>query len=114
MGRLIQTISVPPGSVAYHAIEDMKRLGKNVSHVICSIIGSHYELYDEVENLRQVNSELRRVLSLNREAIDSAGCYTAQIKDDFGHGPCIALRLRRKDTGMNVFFPDPEVWREEE
>jgi len=114
MGRLIQTISVPPGSGAYYAIEDMKRLGKNVSQVICDIITRHHDLYDEVENLRAVNRDLRQTLGWNREAIDFAGCYTSTLHDDFGNGPCIGLRLRRKDTGMNVYFPNPEVWGEEE
>lgn len=114
MGRLIQTISVPPGSGAYYAIEDMKRLGKNVSQVICDIVARHHELYDEVENLRRVNAELRQVLAWNRDAIEFAGCYTVQLRDDLGHGKCIGLRLRSKATGLNVHHADVEVWGEEE
>ena len=63
MGRLIQTISVPPGSGAYYAIEDMKRLGKNFSQVVGDIIARHHELYNTVEFQKKEIQRLAEIIS---------------------------------------------------
>ena len=83
MGRLIQTISVPPGSGAYYAIEDMKRLGKNVSQVICDIIARHHELYNTVEFQKKEIQRLAEIISfLKRPAAGGWRVENIVFEDD--------------------------------
>ena len=97
MGRMITAISFPPNSPFHYVLQDMKRSGKNVSATVCDIIARHYELYDKVTMLEERNAELlRSVKTLNR-AIEAAGLIKQTIRDDFGMGQAIDLRLTRSE-----------------